>query len=95
MNFQKRTGWIGAEDGFLVLDHNFNASADNAKELLGNPLIADPGKGLRILAAYDANGDGRIDALDPVYANLKVWQDLNQDGNNTQAGSVGGVATIA
>ncbi|MGH6640326.1 MAG: hypothetical protein ACREBY_17220, partial [Polaromonas sp.] len=87
--YQKKTGWIGAGDGFLVLDHNFNQSADNAKELLSNPLIADAAKGLRVLAAYDANGDGRIDAGDPVYHQLKVWQDLNQDGNNTQVITVG------
>ena len=67
-----------------MLDRNFNQSADNATELLSNPLVADPAKGLRSLAAFDANADGRIDASDPVYAQLKVWQDLNQDGNNTQ-----------
>ena len=93
--YQKETGWIGAGDAFLVLDHDFNQSADNAKELLSNPLIADPGKGLRVLAAYDANGDGRIDASDPVYAQLKVWQDLDQDGNNTHAISVNAVTSLA
>ncbi|UUZ65416.1 hypothetical protein LP417_13320 [Polaromonas sp. P1-6] len=93
--YQKKTGWIGAQDGFLMLDHNFNQSADNAKELLSNPLIADAGKGLRVLAAYDANGDGKIDASDPVYHQLKVWQDLNQDGNNTQVITVGSVQALA
>ncbi|MFC5521441.1 NlpC/P60 family protein [Polaromonas jejuensis] len=93
--YQKKTGWIGAQDGFLMLDHNFNQSADNAKELLSNPLIADAGKGLRTLAAYDANGDGRIDQNDPVYQQLKVWQDLNQDGNNTQVITVGSVQALA
>ncbi len=93
--YQKETGWIGAGDAFLVLDHDFNQSADSAKELLSNPLIADAGKGLRVLAAYDANGDGRIDASDPVYQQLKVWQDLNQDGNNTHTISVNAVSSLA
>lgn len=63
--------------------------------MLSNPLIADAGKGLRTLAAYDANGDGRIDASDPVYQQLKVWQDLNQDGNNTNVITVGNVQALA
>ncbi|MGH8435629.1 MAG: hypothetical protein ACRERX_14395, partial [Pseudomonas sp.] len=54
---------VAGNDGFLVLDRNFNGSVDNATELLSNPLVADPAKGLRSLAAFDANGDGRIDAL--------------------------------
>ncbi len=93
--FQKKTGWIGASDGLLVLDHNFNQSADNAKELMSNPLVADAGKGVRLLAVYDANGDGRIDASDPVYHHLKVWQDLNQDGDNTHVLTIGAVQVPA
>src|SRR5205823_36508 len=79
----------------LVLDHNFNQSADDAKELLSNPLIADPGKGLRVLAAYDGNGDGRIDANDPVFQQLRVWQDLDQDGNNTRSITINSVTALA
>jgi flagellar biosynthesis regulator FlaF len=28
----------------------------------------------------DSNQDGVMDANDAVFANLRVWQDLNQDG---------------
>jgi hypothetical protein len=49
--YQKQTGWVGANDGMLVLDRNFNNSVDNGTELLSNPLVADPAKGLRSLAA--------------------------------------------
>jgi len=63
LGYQKQTGWIARNDGFLVLDRNFNQSADNATELLSNPLVADPAKGLRSLAAFDANADGSIDAI--------------------------------
>lgn len=82
-DYQKEVGWVSANDGMLVLDRNFNQSADNGGELLSNPLVADPAKGLRSLATWDANGDGRIDASDPIYYQLKVWQDFDQDGNNT------------
>ncbi len=82
--FKKQTSWVNANDGFLVLDRDFNQSVDNGGELLSNPLVADPAKGMRSLATWDANGDGRIDANDPIYKQLKVWQDFNQDGDNTQ-----------
>ena len=85
---QKKVGWVGANDGLLVLDRDFNQSADNGTELLGNPLVKDEAKGLRSLATWDANGDGYIDALDPVYKQLKVWQDFNQDGRNTHTVAV-------
>jgi len=91
--FLKKTGWIGPGDGFLVLDHDFNRSVGSAKELFSNPLVADAAKGLRLLRAYDANADGRIDAADPVYYELKVWQDLNQDGDNTKTLTVGSFST--
>ncbi len=84
LNFKKQTSWVNANDGFLVLDRDFNQSVDNGTELLSNPLVADPAKGIRSLATWDANGDGRIDALDPIYKQLKIWQDFNQDGDNTQ-----------
>jgi hypothetical protein len=84
LNFKKQTGWVNANDGFLVLDRDFNQSVDNGGELLSNPLVADPAKGIRSLATWDANGDGKIDINDPIYKQLKIWQDFNQDGDNTQ-----------
>ena len=89
LGYLKKTGWVAKNDGLLVLDKNFNASVDDGGELLSNPLLADAAKGLRSLAAWDANGDSKIDASDPVYAQLKVWQDLNQDGNNTGVNAQG------
>ena len=86
-SYQKKVGWVGdgsqSTDGFLVLDRDFNQSVDNGTELFSNPLVADPAKGLRSLATWDADGDGRITAADPIFHQLKVWQDFDQDGNNT------------
>ena len=93
--FLKPTDWIDKEDGFLMLDRDANGYVTTGNDLLSNPLIADPGKGLRILAAYDANGDGIIDARDPVYGELKVWRDLNQDGNNVTPLTVGDKITAS
>jgi hypothetical protein len=88
-SYQKKVGWVGdgsaSTDGFLVLDRDFNQSVDDGTELLSNPLVADPAKGLRSLATWDADGDGRITAADPIFYQLKVWQDFNQDGRNTHS----------
>lgn len=69
--YQKQTGWVGANDGFLVLDGNFNSSVDNGAELFSNPQVADLAKGLHILAAFDANADGAC-AMD-MRAACAVW----------------------
>ena len=93
--FQKKVAWVAPVDGMLVLDKDFNESIDDGAEMLSNPLVADPAKGLRSLATWDANNDGVIDSLDPVFRQLKVWQDFNQDGNNTNGQDINGTyATV-
>jgi YD repeat-containing protein len=78
--YVKETGWIGSSEGFLVIDRNLNGAADSGKELFSNSLVSDAAKGIRSLGWVDANGDGVLDASDPVFAALSVWQDANQDG---------------
>jgi Ca2+-binding RTX toxin-like protein len=78
------TGWVKADDGLLVLDRNGNGTIDNGRELFGADTLKSDGKlardGFDALRDQDANADGKIDALDPVFANLRIWRDLNQDG---------------
>lgn len=78
--FLKDTAWVKATDGFLVLDRNLNGVADGGKDLFSNSNVADDAKGLRSMRWADANADSVIDANDPVFAALRVWRDLNQDG---------------
>jgi hypothetical protein len=40
--------------------------------------------GFKALALYDTNRDGRIDAFDDVFKNLKLWQDRNGDGRTDE-----------
>lgn len=78
------TGWVKPDDGWLVLDRNGNGSIDSGRELFGvdtmksNSQLAS--NGFDALKDLDANSDGRIDAADSVFANLRIWRDLNQDG---------------
>ena len=78
------TGWVKPDDGFLVLDRNGNGSIDSGRELFGADTLKRDGKfatdGFDALKDLDANKDGRIDPADSVFANLRIWRDLNQDG---------------
>ncbi len=74
--FAERTGWVRPDDGLLAIDLNGNGTIDNVGELFGNRTTS----GFAILSGYDLNADGVIDASDAVYANLRIWQDVDQDG---------------
>lgn len=78
------TGWVKADDAFLVQDRNGNGSIDNGAELFGdNTPLAAGGKaadGFAALADLDSNQDGKISSADTQFANLRLWRDLNQNG---------------
>ncbi len=87
--FAEKTGWLKGDDGFLVRDLNGDGKISDINEMFGGPgesALAD-------LAQYDANGDGRITALDAVYSELKVWRDRDGDGV-TDAGEMVSLADI-
>ena len=49
--------------------------------------MAQQDHGFAALADLDSNADGKLDASDSQYPNLKIWRDLNQDGIS-QAGEL-------
>nr|WP_244958818.1 calcium-binding protein [Neisseria shayeganii] len=91
------TGWVAADDGFLVYDRNGNGMIDNGGELFGdNTLLADGSRaahGYAALAELDGNGDGKVDAADQAFSSLRVWRDLNQDGIS-QSGELFALADV-
>lgn len=78
------TGWVKGDDGFLVLDRNANGTIENGGELFGIDTIKSSGQkatdGFDALSDLDSNTDGVFDSQDAEFANVRVWQDLNQDG---------------
>jgi len=78
------TGWLNAEDGFLVLDRNNNGTIDNGGELFGVDTVKSDGalakNGFDALRDLDTDGNGVFDAYDALFEQVRVWQDKNQDG---------------
>ena len=78
-----QTAWIapGSTNAFLVLPHD--GAVTNGAELFGDltpqPRSAHP-NGFLALAVYDTNHDGVIDARDPIYAKLRLWQFSDENG---------------
>lgn len=90
--YMERTQWVQANQALLSIDLN-NDGAVGADELLqwqgepGGLGTANNSASANQLGWLDANGDGRLDAQDPAFTALRVWLDVNQDGQN-QAGEL-------
>ncbi|MFZ6007976.1 MAG: NlpC/P60 family protein, partial [Nitrospirota bacterium] len=76
--FKELSGWVAPGDGMLMLDRDADGSLDNGSELFGDFTPLSNGmlavNGFQALAQFDSNGDGKIDASDPIWSQLKVWQ---------------------
>mmetsp|Transcript_18363 Transcript_18363/g.29586 ORF Transcript_18363/g.29586 Transcript_18363/m.29586 type:complete len:373 (-) Transcript_18363:3204-4322(-) len=86
--FWERGSWTSGDDGFLVLDFDADGTRgggddviDQARELVWSLWGNDGDTDLQALGrAFDDNDDGVINDLDGVWSELRIWQDLNQDG---------------
>jgi subtilisin-like proprotein convertase family protein/Ca2+-binding RTX toxin-like protein len=96
--FLENTGWVGADDGLLVIDlaTDGTAGADgnvtNADEFVFTRHAEGATGDLEALAlAFDdnlsGNGDGKLDGDDSRWDEFRVWRDLDQDGE-TDAGEL-------
>lgn len=93
--FRELGSWVGRDDGFLVLDLNADGTRglgdgviDQTRELVLSSWSDIPdATDLQALAEFDrlengGNGDGILDRRDAIWAELRVWQDLDQDGES-------------
>jgi Ca2+-binding RTX toxin-like protein len=92
------TGWIGKGDGLLVIDRDGDGRISGPSELSLLPEKPGATSDLDALGALDSNRDGKIDASDARFGDLKVWVDRDGDGT-TDAGELGtlgdhGIASI-
>jgi hypothetical protein len=80
------TGWVRPVDALLALDLNHNGKIDDGAELFGEATRVATDRrardGYQALAQYDADGDGWVDAKDPVYPHLLAWFDRDGDGTS-------------
>ena len=75
---KEQASWVSPSDGMLVYDRNGNGIIDSGRELFGDQHGA--ANGFEELAKFDTDRNGAIDGNDTIYNDLKIWQDLNQNG---------------
>ena len=78
----EKTAWTTVQytfdDAFLCLDRNANGLIDDGSELFGDQNGA--ANGFDELAKFDQNGDGKLNAKDEAYSQVKLWVDFNKNG---------------
>ncbi len=80
----EQISWTAADSNlaFLALDRNANGRIDNGTELFGDHTLPGVDNGFKALAQIGPiNGPiGWIDADDPIYPKLLLWEDRNHNG---------------
>ena len=93
-----QTGWVGKDDGFLMIDRDGNGTVSNAGELSFTSDKPNAKSDLDGLRAFDSNNDGILSGADDRFDQFKIWQDRNGNGradrNEVMSLSDAGVASI-
>jgi|GEM_PF-3479421 len=98
----EQVGWVGADDGLLVVDLGAGGIGDNVGDgvidqaaelsfMLHDTNATTDMDGLR--RAFDTNKDGVLDAQDAQWSALRIWNDADQDGV-TDAGELKTLAEL-
>ncbi len=73
------SGWVAADDGFLVYDYNHDSLVTNADELMLREYLPGAATDLEGLRAFDSNEDGVFSGDDEAWNDFGVWQDANSN----------------
>ncbi|HET9993023.1 MAG TPA: hypothetical protein VFQ65_31020 [Kofleriaceae bacterium] len=77
------TDWPTEATPWIALDLDGDGAITSGAELFGSSTVLATGaralNGFAALAALDANGDGTVDARDPMFSRLVLWSDRNGD----------------
>ncbi|MFT3700091.1 MAG: hypothetical protein QM831_43500 [Kofleriaceae bacterium] len=77
------TDWPTSATPWIALDLDGDGAITSGAELFGSSTVLPNGghaaNGFLALAPLDANGDGVLDARDPMFAKLVLWSDRNGD----------------
>jgi hypothetical protein len=77
------TDWPTDATPWIALDLDGDGAITSGAELFGSSTVLANGarapNGFAALAALDANGDGTLDARDPMFSRLVLWSDRNGD----------------
>jgi|GEM_PF-2395562 len=79
----KTSDWPTATTPWIALDLDGDGKITSGAELFGSSTVLPGGSraenGFSALAALDANGDGVLDARDPMFSKLVLWSDRDGD----------------
>lgn len=90
---KEQTGWVDKNDGIVVYDLNNNGVIDNISETLSEYFNGTKGTGgnagtkpfkdgFAALKSLDSNSDNQFTSADTAWNSVKVWVDLNHDGES-------------
>jgi len=88
------TGWTSARDGILVIDRDGDGMITSAAELSLAAEDDEAMSALEGLAQLDSNEDGKVDASDARFGELRVWVDANGNGR-TDSGELKSLAELS
>lgn len=82
--YKRRTSWVGAGDGVLMIDADNNGTISSRKEIVFTEWSPSAGSDMQALRqVFDTNHNGKLDAGDAQWSQFKIML-TNADGTVTQ-----------